>query len=195
MGQPPKPQMDFRGGAPTSPGRDGHSLLAATTTKSVPLLLSHNPKRRVYRRSRVLARLRRLRFRLPSQQFASGAWHLVTLDPDGSPQVTCGWVAVEGDELVTAHLDPEQRKLAKRVAIPASPCPSRGPRSSRPAFASALSSTARRRSRRAAHRPPPGARVRLPRAGGQVPPIDDPPPGVRLRIAVERVGGIGPSAG
>jgi hypothetical protein len=27
------------------------------------------------------------------------------------------------------------------------------------------------------------------------PPMDDPPPGVRIRIAVERVGGIGPWAG
>src|SRR6266540_5078190 len=37
--------------------------------------------------------------------------HLVTIDADGSPQVTCVWVAVEGDELLTAHLDPRQRKL------------------------------------------------------------------------------------
>jgi nitroimidazol reductase NimA-like FMN-containing flavoprotein (pyridoxamine 5'-phosphate oxidase superfamily) len=37
--------------------------------------------------------------------------HLVTLNPDGSPQVTCIWVGVEGHELVSAHLMPEQRKL------------------------------------------------------------------------------------
>ena len=37
--------------------------------------------------------------------------HLVTADEDGSAQVTCVWVAVEGDELLTAHLNPRQRKL------------------------------------------------------------------------------------
>jgi PPOX class probable F420-dependent enzyme len=30
--------------------------------------------------------------------------HMVTLNRDGSPQVTCVWVGLEGDELVTAHL-------------------------------------------------------------------------------------------
>jgi PPOX class probable F420-dependent enzyme len=30
--------------------------------------------------------------------------HMVTLNPDGSPQVTCVWVGLEGAELVTAHL-------------------------------------------------------------------------------------------
>jgi hypothetical protein len=28
--------------------------------------------------------------------------HLVTIGPTGAPQVTCVWVAVEGDELLTA---------------------------------------------------------------------------------------------
>jgi nitroimidazol reductase NimA-like FMN-containing flavoprotein (pyridoxamine 5'-phosphate oxidase superfamily) len=37
--------------------------------------------------------------------------HLVTSGRDGAPQVTCVWVAVEGDDLVTAHLNPGQRKL------------------------------------------------------------------------------------
>jgi hypothetical protein len=32
--------------------------------------------------------------------------HLVTISPSGIPQVTCVWVAVEGDELLTAHLNP-----------------------------------------------------------------------------------------
>src|ERR671937_162329 len=47
--------------------------------------------------------------------------HLVTLNPDGSPQVTCVWVGIEGDELVTAHLG-VYRKVANvardpRVAV------------------------------------------------------------------------------
>ena len=35
--------------------------------------------------------------------------HLVTLNPDGSPQVSIVWVGLEGDELVTAHLRPQQK--------------------------------------------------------------------------------------
>ncbi len=37
--------------------------------------------------------------------------HLVTLGRDGRPQVTCVWVAVDGDDLLTAHLNPRLRKL------------------------------------------------------------------------------------
>ena len=37
--------------------------------------------------------------------------HLVTTNPDGSPQVTCVWVAVDGDDLLTAHLNPMQKKV------------------------------------------------------------------------------------
>ena len=36
--------------------------------------------------------------------------HLVTLNPDGSPQVTVVWVGLDGDEIVAAHL-PDHRKL------------------------------------------------------------------------------------
>ena len=48
--------------------------------------------------------------------------HLVTIGPDGTPHVTCVWAAVDGDDLLTAHLDPHQRKLENvrrdpRVAI------------------------------------------------------------------------------
>ena len=35
--------------------------------------------------------------------------HLVTLNRDGSPQVSCVWVGIEGDELVTAHLRQQQK--------------------------------------------------------------------------------------
>jgi PPOX class probable F420-dependent enzyme len=37
--------------------------------------------------------------------------HLVTLNPDGSPQVSCVWVGLDGDEIVTAHM---QRRLKVR---------------------------------------------------------------------------------
>ncbi len=35
--------------------------------------------------------------------------HLVTLNADGSPQVTCVWVGLEGDEIVAAHLNDQQK--------------------------------------------------------------------------------------
>jgi PPOX class probable F420-dependent enzyme len=37
--------------------------------------------------------------------------HLVTLNPDGSPQVSCVWVGLDGDEIVMAHM---QRRLKVR---------------------------------------------------------------------------------
>jgi PPOX class probable F420-dependent enzyme len=30
--------------------------------------------------------------------------HLVTLNPDGSPQVSCVWVAVDGEEILSGHM-------------------------------------------------------------------------------------------
>ena len=39
-----------------------------------------------------------------------GLAHLVTLNPDGSPQVTVVWAGLDGDEIVAAHL-PEHRKV------------------------------------------------------------------------------------
>jgi len=36
--------------------------------------------------------------------------HLVTLNPDGSPQVSIVWVGLDGDQIVAAHL-PEHRKV------------------------------------------------------------------------------------
>ena len=31
--------------------------------------------------------------------------HMVTLNSDGSPQVSCVWVGLDGDEIVSAQLD------------------------------------------------------------------------------------------
>ena len=47
--------------------------------------------------------------------------HLVTLEPDGRPQVTLVWTGLDGDEIVTAHLA-MRRKVAnirrdRRVAL------------------------------------------------------------------------------
>ena len=37
--------------------------------------------------------------------------HLATIDADGTPQVTCVWVGLDGDDIVSAHLRTSQRKL------------------------------------------------------------------------------------
>ena len=36
--------------------------------------------------------------------------HLVTLNPDGSPQVSVVWVGLDGDEIIAAHI-PNNRKV------------------------------------------------------------------------------------
>jgi PPOX class probable F420-dependent enzyme len=37
--------------------------------------------------------------------------HLVTINKDGSPQMTCVWVGLEGDEIVSGHMTPRQKLL------------------------------------------------------------------------------------
>ena len=45
------------------------------------------------------------------QLIAEGALaHFITLNPDGSPQVTAIWVAVDGEDIIAAHLS-NHRKL------------------------------------------------------------------------------------
>ena len=120
--------------------------------------------------------------------------HLVTLDPDGGPQVTCAWIGVEEGEIVIATL-PDQRKLRNirrdpRVAL----------------------------SVETANLNPYGlneylvvyGRARITEGGApellqrlahtyigpgvKFPPMPDPPPGYVTRIGPERFGGIGPWA-
>src|SRR5208283_1261627 len=44
--------------------------------------------------------------------------HLVTLNPDGSPQVSAVWVGLDGDEIVTGHLADRQKvRNDSRVAL------------------------------------------------------------------------------
>jgi PPOX class probable F420-dependent enzyme len=35
--------------------------------------------------------------------------HLVTINPDGSPQVSCVWVGLDGDEIVSGHMARRQK--------------------------------------------------------------------------------------
>jgi PPOX class probable F420-dependent enzyme len=117
----------------------------------------------------------------------------VTLNEDGSPQVTCVWVGVDGDDLVTAHLNPSQRKLENVRRDPRVTLSFEGHEIQPPGLKQYL----------VVH-----GRARLSEGGApellqqlahvylgpdvKFPPMDDPPPGHVMRIAVERIGGVGP---
>jgi PPOX class probable F420-dependent enzyme len=119
--------------------------------------------------------------------------HLVTSGPDSAPQVTCVWVAVEGDDLLTGHLNPKQRKLRNVRRDPRVVVSFEGTRIHPPGLKEYLvvHGTAAIEEGGAPELLQELAHVYL---GPDVrfPPMDEPPPGVRLRISVERVGGTGP---
>jgi PPOX class probable F420-dependent enzyme len=120
--------------------------------------------------------------------------HLVTLNPDGSPQVSIVWVGLDGDEIVAAHL-PEHRKVRNirndsRVALSVET-------NARNAMGLneylVIYGTARITEGGAA-----GLLQRLARTylGPDVrfPPMDNPPPGYITHISVTGVSGVGPWA-
>ena len=120
--------------------------------------------------------------------------HLVTLDPDGAPQVTCVWVGLEGEEIVFASL-PENRKVRNLRRDPRVALSVETDRINEYGLAEHLMVRGRARVEEG------GAAELLQRLawvylGPDVtfPPVPDPPPGFVTRISVESVGGIGPWA-
>jgi PPOX class probable F420-dependent enzyme len=118
--------------------------------------------------------------------------HLVTIDGDGSPSVAIIWVGLDGDEIVSGHLDPRQHKLRNvrrdpRVALSIESDVT-NPNGLREYLV--VHGTARLVEGGAAELLQRLARTYL---GPDVPfpPMDDPPPGVVMRIAVDRVTGVG----
>jgi PPOX class probable F420-dependent enzyme len=119
--------------------------------------------------------------------------HLVTINGDGSPQVSCVWVGIDGDELVTGHLAPSQKKLENvahdpRVALSIQ-LPTRSP--------IGLQHYVVVRGRaRLTEGGAPELLHRLAQAyigpGTRFPPMSNPPPGFVMHISVDRVGGNGP---
>jgi PPOX class probable F420-dependent enzyme len=118
--------------------------------------------------------------------------HLVTINRDGSPQVSVVWVGLDGDDIVSAHLR-EQQKLRNvrrdpRVAL---------------TLETQVTGSLGLREYLVVH-----GRASIEEGGAPellqklaytylgpdvtFPPMPDPPPGFRLRIAVERIGGVGP---
>jgi PPOX class probable F420-dependent enzyme len=120
--------------------------------------------------------------------------HLVTINADGSPQVSIVWVGLDGDEIVLGHLGGGQkmRNLQRdpRVALSVE-----GTEVQPPGLQQYLvvHGTARITEGGAPQLLQELARVYL---GPDVrfPPFDDPPPGRIVHITVERIGGVGPWA-
>lgn len=119
--------------------------------------------------------------------------HLVTLNPDGSAQVTCIWVGLDGDEIVSGHLRTSQQKLRNVARDPRVALSIEGTAIHPPGLKEYLvvHGTARLVDGGAAELLQALAHVYL---GPDVrfPPMDDPPPGQVLRITVDRIGGVGP---
>ena len=120
--------------------------------------------------------------------------HMVTLNPDGSPQVSCVWVGLEGDELVTGHLPRNQKvKNVEREPRVAISIEGTGVGEGGLREYLVIRGTARVQEGGAAELLQRLAHVYL---GPDVkfPPMDDPPPGYVIRTTPERVGGNGPWA-
>jgi PPOX class probable F420-dependent enzyme len=118
--------------------------------------------------------------------------HLVTLEPDGSPQVTLVWVGLEGDEIVAGHLG-VWRKVAnmKRDPRVILSMETGGHAANGLAEYLVIHGTARITEGGAPELLQRLAHVYL---GPEVkfPSMDSPPPGYITRITSERVSGVGP---
>ncbi|MFP5256859.1 MAG: PPOX class F420-dependent oxidoreductase [Acidimicrobiia bacterium] len=118
--------------------------------------------------------------------------HVVTVNPDGSPHVSCVWVGLDGDEVVFASLGPwrKLRNLARDPRIVLSV-------ESGEAAASGMREYLVVQGR--ARVEPGGAPQLLQELARtyigpdvRFPPMDDPPAGSTVHITVEKVSGVGP---
>jgi len=120
--------------------------------------------------------------------------HLVTVNPDGSPHLSCVWVGMEGDEIVCGHL-PRNRKVRNIERDPRVALSMEAEGMSHGALQHYLLvyGTARITEGGAADLLQQLAHTYL---GPDVvfPGMPDPPPGYITRIAVDRVAGVGPWA-
>jgi PPOX class probable F420-dependent enzyme len=121
--------------------------------------------------------------------------HLVTINPDGSPQVSCIWVGLDGDELVSGHLRPDQRKLRNIARDPRVVLSIEGSEIQPPGLKQYLVIHGRAR---LVEGGAPELLQRLAHVylGPDVtfPPMENPPAGHVMRVTVERLGGVGPWA-
>jgi len=121
--------------------------------------------------------------------------HYVTLNRDGSPQVTLVWIGLDGGEVVAGHL-PRNRKVRNierdpRVAISLEATT----RSSMGLTEYAvLYGEARIQEGGAAELLQRLAAVYI-GPGVKFPPMENPPPGYVTRVRVDRIEGVGPWTG
>ena len=118
--------------------------------------------------------------------------HLVTLNADGSPQVTVVWIGLEGDEIVSGHLY-EHRKVRNIRRDPTVALSLEAPGTNEIGMQNYAVLYGR------AEITEGGAPELLQRLaqvyvgpGTTFPPMPDPPPGFVTRISVDRVTGHGP---
>ncbi|GAA1308377.1 PPOX class F420-dependent oxidoreductase [Pseudonocardia xinjiangensis] len=118
--------------------------------------------------------------------------HCATINPDGSPQLSAVWVGLDGDEIVMAHL-PEHRKVRNLrrdprvvLSLDAEERNALGMQHNLVVYGTATVTEG-------------GAPELLQRLvkvyagpGAEFPLPPDAPAGYVVRIAVERVGGVGP---
>ena len=118
--------------------------------------------------------------------------HLVTLNADGSPQVTVVWIGLEGNEIVSGHLY-EHRKVRNIRRDPTVALSLEAPGTNEIGMQNYAVLYGR------AEITEGGAPELLQRLaqvyvgpGTTFPPMPDPPPGFVTRISVDRVTGHGP---
>jgi len=118
--------------------------------------------------------------------------HLVTLNADGSPQVSIVWIGLDGDEIVSGHLGARQKlrnvERDPRVVL-----------SVETGHRNAMGLDEYLVVRGTARVTEGGAPELLQQLAHiylssdiRFPPVDDPPPGYVLRITPESIGGVGP---
>ena len=121
--------------------------------------------------------------------------HLVTVNADGSPQVSIVWVGLDGDEIVSGHMGVRQKlrnvERDPRVVL-----------SLETGIRNAMGLDEYLVVRGAARVTEGGAAELLQRLAHvylgpdtRFPPGDNPPPGYVLRITPERISGVGPWSG
>jgi PPOX class probable F420-dependent enzyme len=121
--------------------------------------------------------------------------HLVTLNRDGSPQVSCVWVGLDGDEIVSGHLFATQQKIRNVGRDPRVSLSIEGTELQPPGLLQYLVVHGRARVTEGGA-PELLQELAYRYLGPDVtfPPMPDPPPGIVIRITVERLGGVGPWA-
>jgi PPOX class probable F420-dependent enzyme len=120
--------------------------------------------------------------------------HLVTINADGSPQISLVWTGIDGDEILVAHLG-SGRKIANLARDPrvALSVEAEGRNPIGLDHYLVVHGTARVVAGGAPELLQQLAETYL-GPGVKFPPFDNPPPGNIIRITAERVGGVGPWA-